>query len=89
METINLVITIATLALAIAIFAKSGKSTTTAPEVIDLEKQLGPTLATFEERSLNHLTRHKDELRNTQTDNFKLIQESMEKLATSLRDESR
>jgi len=89
METIRLVITIATLALAIAIFAKSGKSTTTAPEVIDLEKQLGPTLATFEERSLNHLARHKDELRNTQTDNFKLIQESMEKLATSLRDESR
>jgi DNA recombination protein RmuC len=89
LETLNLLIIIVTLALVFVTFAKLRKNSGTTAEAIDVEKQLGPTLATFEERSLNHLTRHKDELRNSQIDNFKLIQESMEKLATSLRDESR
>jgi len=88
-ETLNLVITLATLALLVVTITKLRQSSGKTTESVDLEVQLGPTLATFEERSLNHLTRHKDELRNTQTENFKLIQESMEKLATSLREESR
>jgi DNA recombination protein RmuC len=89
METINLVTTLTTLALAVVILAKVGKNPSVFTEPIELEKELGPTFASFEERSLNHLTRHKEELRSTQTENFKLIQESMEKLATSLREESR
>ena len=88
-ENITLFLTLAILVIvSLAVFRASKSPYGTTPE-IDIDKQLGPIFASFEERSLNHLTRHRDELRNSQTESLKLIQESMEKLATALREESR
>ncbi len=89
LQTINTLLAVSTLALLIVSILRTRKATSPTPVDVDFSGAFGPILATFEERSLNHLTRHKDELRGSQTENFKLIQESMEKLATSLRDESR
>ena len=88
-QIINLVIAISTLVIAGVILKRVLEDKGAPSEVLDIEKQLGPTLATFEERSLNHLSRHKDELRTSQTDSFRLIKESVEALTTALRDESR
>lgn len=88
-QIINIVIALSTLVITGAILTKLGKDQDASKDSPEIEKQLGPILAIFEERSLNHLTRHKEELRTTQTDSFRLIKESVEALATALRDESR
>lgn len=88
-QSINLVITLLTLLLAIIIAVRIAKASKAQVQEFEFEKQLLPVMAAFEDRSLNHLTRYKEEIRNSQLESFKLIQETMSNLASTLREENR
>jgi DNA recombination protein RmuC len=89
LQIINILIAVSSLALLCLIAIKASKTPASILPEQDVSSQISPLMAAFEERYLNHLSRHRDELRTSQVDNLKLIQESMEKLATALREEGR
>jgi len=89
LQTISTIASLLTLVLITMAILKISRIDSSKNIEIDVASQIGPIFAAFEERSLNSLSRHKEELRTNQTENSRMVQEAMEKIATALREESR